>query len=142
MLVYTVHEPRRTADALDARADALVFVKEGFSLPAALLGPLWLAFNRLWLPLVGYVGAVLALQLFFWLVPVVSGAATAVMVLATLAFGLEANTLLRWGLERRGYQTIGSVAGRTFAECEHRFFTGWIAGRGQGPALTPAASVV
>ncbi len=40
--------------------------------------------------------------------------------------GFEADTLRRWGLERRGWHTIGTVSGKTADECERRFFDGWL----------------
>src|SRR5258708_39917726 len=52
MPVYTVHAPK--AQGADFRAtDRFVFVRDGFHLWAALLGPVWLIWHRLWLALVG-----------------------------------------------------------------------------------------
>ena len=135
MQIFTVHEPREAASGppatLDERADGLVFVKDGFSVPAFLLGPFWLAANRLWLPLIGYIVALFTIQAVFWLLPDSSAALGLVLLIATLGFALEANSILRWGLERRGHRMIGTVAGKTFEDCEHRFLTNWIgAGRG------------
>lgn len=139
MLVFTVHEPARPAVDLDDRADELVFVREGFSMPAFLFGPFWLAVHRLWLPLVLYVVAFLLLLGLFQVLPGGSGAVGIVLTLAAMAFGLEANSIRRWGLSRRDYQMIGTAAGKTFEECEHRFLTGWLAG--QGTALKSSESV-
>ena len=130
MLITTVHAPPRPTsgppETLDERADALVFVKEGFSWPAFLFGPFWLAAHRLWLALLGYIAVFTAIQAVLCLLPGGASAAGPVLLLASLAFGLEANTIRRWALERRGYQMIGTAAGRTFEECEHRFLTGWL----------------
>jgi hypothetical protein len=126
MRTYTIHErPDPAADRVD-RAEALVFVKDGFSWTAALFAPLWLLVHRLWWPLLGYAiisGAFQLPQLLFtfdqrWL----GLAAFAVNVL----IGFEADTLRRWGLERRGWHTVGTVSGRTTAECERRFFDTWL----------------
>ena len=140
MLVYTVHEPSEPAASLDDRADELVFVREGFSTAAFLFGPFWLAVHRLWLPLVLYVAGILLLLLVFQILPGGGGAVGSVLTLASLAFGLEANAIRRWGLERRGYQTIATVAGKSFEECEHRFLTGWLAGRAPRPATSAAVA--
>ena len=49
MVTYTVHEPPNPpADRLD-RAQAVVFLKDGFNLGATLLGPVWLLARRLWI---------------------------------------------------------------------------------------------
>src|SRR3954471_16043306 len=55
MPVYTVHAP--VADGTDPRSatDRFVFVRDGFHFWAFLFGPLWLAWHRLWLALIGYV---------------------------------------------------------------------------------------
>src|ERR1700709_2389229 len=55
MPVYTVHAP--VADGTDPRSvtDRCVFGRDGFHFWAFLLGPLWLAWHRLWLALIGYI---------------------------------------------------------------------------------------
>ncbi len=126
MTTYTVHEsPDPAADRID-RAESLVFIKDGFSWLAALFAPLWLIVHRLWWPLLGYVlisGA-------FQLMTHVAGFDQRWMGLAGLALnllvGFEADTLRRWGLERRGWHTVGTVTGRNASECERRFFDGWL----------------
>src|SRR5260370_6175057 len=48
MPVYTVHAPV-TNDSGDRTTDRFAFVRDGFHFWAALLGPVWLAWHRLWL---------------------------------------------------------------------------------------------
>lgn len=124
MLTYTVHEPPNPpSDRID-RAEGLVFVKDGFSWMAALFTPIWLLVYRLWWPLLGYVvltGVVLQLAARLdsdW-------AGLASLALHVL-IGLEADSLRRWQLDRRGWRTVGSVTGRTSEECERRFFEMWL----------------
>ena len=126
MRTYTIHErPDPAADRVD-RAEGLVFVKDGFSWAAALFAPIWLLVHLLWWPLLGYVvvgGALQLVQLTLtfdkrWL-------GLAVLALHLL-IGFEADTLRRWGLERRGWRTVGTVSGKTTAECERRFFDAWL----------------
>ena len=126
MRIYTIHErPDPAADRVD-RAEGLVFVKDGFSWAAALFAPIWLVAHRLWWPLLGYVvvgGAFQLVQLTLtfdkrWL-------GLAVFALHLL-IGFEADTLRRWGLERRGWRTVGTVSGKTTAECERRFVDAWL----------------
>jgi hypothetical protein len=123
MRTYTIHEqPDPAAD----RAEALVFIKDGFSWAAALFAPLWLLVHRLWWPLLGYIvigGAFQFVQMLLtfdkrWL-------GLAVFALHLL-IGFEADTLRRWGLERRDWRTVGTVTGKTAAECERRFFDAWL----------------
>src|SRR5579871_1723396 len=61
MPVYTVHAP--ATHNLDFRAaDRFTFVRDGFHLWAALLGVVWLAWNRLWLALIGWIVLLTALD--------------------------------------------------------------------------------
>jgi hypothetical protein len=126
MRTYTIHErPDPAADRVD-RAEALVFVKDGFSWAAALFAPLWLLVHRLWWPLLGYVvlsGAFQLPQLFLTLDQRWLGLAAFAL---HLLIGFEADTLRRWGLERRGWHAVGTVSGRTAVECERRFFDAWL----------------
>src|SRR4051812_14080640 len=136
MRTYTIHErPYPAADRVD-RAEALVFVKDGFSWAAALFAPLWLIVHRLWWPLLGYVVLSAALQLpqllFTFDQRWLGLAALALNVLV----GFEADSLRRWALERRGWHTVGTVTGKTAAECERRFFDAWLPNQ---PILTAGA---
>jgi uncharacterized protein DUF2628 len=123
---YTIHEqPDPAADRVD-RAEGLVFIKDGFSWPAALFAPIWLLVHRLWWPLAGYVIIAGAFQL----VQLTLTFDKRWLGLAAFAFnlliGFETDTLRRWGLERRGWNTVGTVSGRRAAECERRFFDAWL----------------
>ena len=126
MRTYTIHErPDPAADRVD-RAEALVFVKDGFSWAAALFAPLWLIVHRLWWPLLGYVVLSAALQLPQLLFTFDSRWLGLAVLALHLLIGLEADTLRRWALERRGWRTVGTVSGKTAAECERRFFDAWL----------------
>jgi hypothetical protein len=61
MPVYTVHAPN--ASRADLRAtDRFTFVRDGFHVWAALLGPVWLIWHRLWLALIGWIVVILAID--------------------------------------------------------------------------------
>jgi hypothetical protein len=126
MLTYTVHEPPDPpADRID-RAESLVFVKDGFSWAAAVFGPLWMLAHRLWWPLLGYA----IVSGIFELIKLATATNHRWVGLAMFALnllvGMEAGALRNWTLERRGWQTLGSVSGRKLAECERHFFEGWL----------------
>ena len=126
MATYTVHEPPNPeADRLD-RADELQFVKDGFSWTTAFFPPLGFALQRLWLAALGYL--VLA-SLAFWLLAKAgltnSQISIAVMAL-NLYLGFEVSSLKRWSLDRKGWQTIGTVTGRNLVDCERRFLESWL----------------
>ncbi len=152
MKVYTIHEqPHPPADRLD-RAVELIFVKEGFCFSAALLTPFWLLAHRMWLPFVGYLAGLLVMELLAWSAGLPPGLSSPIAIGVHLAVGLEADTIRRWWLDRRGWSEIGSITGRTTDECQRRFLDSWLpmqpmvamAGAPPGPAGTkvPAAAAV
>ena len=60
-LSYTVHEPpQRPADRV-ARAEALEFVRDGFSWQAFFFAPAWLFERKIWTGLLVYMAAIAAL---------------------------------------------------------------------------------
>lgn len=126
MQFYTVHEPPDPpADRID-RAGSLMFISDRFTPTAAALGPVWLLANRLWHAFAGYV-AVLALVAAIVLLSGLSLRWLSVLLGAmNLIVGFEAASLKRWALERRGWQTLGTVSGRTLDECERRFLESWL----------------
>jgi hypothetical protein len=136
MLTFTVHEPPDPpADRVD-RAESLIFIKDGFSWIAALFAPFWLLANRLWWPLLGFlvlIGGIEAIKRFAGVDQRWVGLASLAL---SLMIGFEADTLKRWGLERAGWRTLGSVTGRTAAECERRFFETWLPTQ---PIIAPRA---
>lgn len=114
MATFSVH----TGDAPDS---SLTLVRDGFSLPALLLGPLWFVWTRAWL------GA------FLWVLGVgivaAVGAARWVGVEAALAaalslhmfMALEASEFRRRSLIRRGRRLADIVDARNRAEAEIRY---------------------
>jgi Protein of unknown function (DUF2628) len=127
MPVYTVHAP--VADGTDARnaADRFVFVRDGFYFWAFLAAPVWLAWHRLWLALLGYlvvaVGGTVALALLH----ASAGTRFTVMLLIALLTGFEAASLWRWTLSRRKWRQFDIVVGDDEETAERRFFDRWTA---------------
>jgi hypothetical protein len=120
MRVYTVYAP--PGRERQGRIDRIEFVREGFRWLALLFPFLWLLFNRTWLPLLGYLvlaGGVPALLM-------LAGASESAVLPYALGLnvlvGLEADTLKRWSLERKGWRMIGVASGRDRVEAERAFF--------------------
>jgi hypothetical protein len=126
---YTVHEANPPhVDRID-RADALVFIKDGFSLQAAAAAPIWLASQQLWLALLGYTGTVAAMAV-LWAVLGWSPMTFALALLAIhLIIGFESDTLRRLQLDRKGWRNLGAVTGKDTLDCERRFFDVWLPGQ-------------
>jgi hypothetical protein len=127
MPVFTVHEPpRQHSDALK-HVDRFVFVRDGFSWPAFLFGPLWMLRRRLWLALLSYVVVMFAIWTALRALGSTAGMFwTAALVLA-LFLGFEGPSLRRWRLKRRGWKNLGVVVGDDLEAAERRFFDRWIA---------------
>jgi hypothetical protein len=143
VIAYTVYESSSPPDDHMARAERFVFVKEGFSAFAALLPPLWMIVNRLWIALLLYIAALLALEVVLVRLAARPDWRTFAVAIIHIAVGLEAGGLRRWGLRRRGWRIVGSVVGRSAADCERRFFEGWMGPRPDAAALAgPAPSEV
>jgi hypothetical protein len=139
MSSYTVHEPPLRAGAAAPVPERYVFVRDGFSFWAFLLGPLWMLRHRIWLVLVLYA----VISGVFFLVLAIAGAPGSIIglvgFLIALLIGLEAGTLRRFTLRRRGWKNVGVVTGKDREDAERRFFAAWLQA-GARPAA-PAVSV-
>src|SRR5436190_18518195 len=111
MAVYTVHEPPMRRYDISGDPDRFVFVRDGFSFWAFLLGPLWMLRHRMWLVFFGYLLLMAALETAFRLV----GSSFAQRVIAGLLvaalIGLEAPTLRRFTLARSKWRNVGIIVG-------------------------------
>ncbi len=146
MSVYTVHQPPlRAADDL-ADPERFVFVRDGFHVWAFLLTPLWLLWRRLWLALLCYVLFSAALDVALALAGASGAVVVLVNILVSLLVGLEASTLRRFTLRRRGWRDVGVVSGEDREDAERRFFDSWTRAKPARPAPSatspppPAAS--
>lgn len=126
MQTYIVYEPPKPPDNRVKRAERLVFVREGFSWIAALLGPIWMLFHRMWLALFLYVVLMLVLSAVLLAAEASQPWLTLATVAVHLSIGFEAGSLRRWKLERRGWRMLGAVVGPSQIECERRFFQTWL----------------
>jgi hypothetical protein len=126
MPVYTVHAP--TAPSADLRAtDRFIFVRDGFHFWAAVLGPVWLIWHRLWLALIGWFVVILAIDVA--MARLGAGGATIFVanLLIALLMGFEATSLERWTLSRRNWRQLDIVVADDAEAAERRFFDRWTA---------------
>jgi hypothetical protein len=147
MSVYTVHEPPSRAGAAASEMERFAFVRDGFSWWAFLLAPLWMLRHRMWMVLFGYVVVAAAIE-----IPVRMSGAPAIApsligIFLGLLVGLEAGTLRRFTLNRRGWKNLGVVSGDDLEDAERRFFDVWLRraksppGGPHAPTPPPAAPV-
>jgi hypothetical protein len=116
-----------TNDAGIGATDGFAFVRDGFHFWAALLGPVWLAWHRLWLALLGWIVVIAAIDVGMARL----GAGGAAILLANgliaLLMGFEAASLWRWTLSRRNWRQLDIVVADDEETAERRFFDRWTA---------------
>ena len=138
MSVYTVHEPPLRKRQSETDPMRFAFVRDGFHFWAFVLGPLWMLRHGMWLVLIGHlvvVGGFAALLTWLGAPP---GTGAVVGLLIALLIGLEASTLRRWTLARRGWHGVGVVVADDVELAERRFFDTW-AGQAPAGAYEPAS---
>src|SRR5262245_53315407 len=125
MPTYTVHAPSSRISDSPRELEKFVFVRDGFHFWAFVLAPLWLLLHRLWLALLIYIVGYGLLSFGFAFVRVPSGVQLIVALPIALLMGLEASSIWRWTLRRRGWATLGFVVGEDAEMAEQRFFADW-----------------
>jgi Protein of unknown function (DUF2628) len=138
MAVYTVHEPPSLAADDAAEFDRFKFVRDGFSFWAFLFGPFWMAWHGLWLVLICYLVIMGGFDAAMMGLGVSPAEVFVAGVLIALLVGLEAATLRRFTLARRGWRYVGLASGESQEAAERRFFTAWARDRAAKP---PAPSM-
>jgi len=137
MRSYTLHLPAEARPGESEGLDRAVLVPDGFSWPAFAFTILWFLFHRLWIAaLIVLVG--LALLAFGGFALGLSRAAgTLVTLLACILIGLEASSLRRWTLTRRGRPVRDVIVARDATEAEARLLASWLDPAGAPPAPRP-----
>jgi hypothetical protein len=111
MKTYTLHLPRDARPGDREAFDRAELVKDGFSWGAFFFTVFWFLWNRLWLAALGVFLLVLALGTALELLNVSPVAGTIASLLVQVLIGLEANSLKRWTLARRGRPVADVVSG-------------------------------
>ena len=126
MPVYTVHAPIANNAGI-AATDRFAFVRDGFHFWAALFGPVWLVWHRLWLALIGWIIVLIAIDVGMARLGAGGRAIVLADVLIALLMGFEASSLRRWTLSRRNWRQLDIVVARNEEKAERRFFDRWTA---------------
>ncbi len=124
-VVCSIHERPDHAAAVEQRADELVFLRDRFSWPVAILPPLALLARGVWVGLLVYLAAVAMAIFALELAGAPNGAYAIALVVIHIVFGFEATALERWYLRAAGWKEVAVVSGADMAECETRFFMSW-----------------
>lgn len=128
MAIYTVHCPPVSKAAISedtSRIEKIIFLRDGFSLPAFCFGPLWLFWKGAWMIAVLWL---IVASLCSYASVKLGGSTEAVLAIGFVAaawFGFEATHFYALILEHRGYITRDIVVGDTEEEAEEVFFSRW-----------------
>ncbi|WP_445502618.1 DUF2628 domain-containing protein [Microvirga sp. G4-2] len=147
MTTYTLHLPRDARPGDPAALEESELVKDAFSWGAFLFTFLWFFVHRLWLAGLAVLVIVFAFGGLLEVLNVHKGAGTVAMLLLQALIGLEANSLRRWTLARRGLGLADVVAADDQDEAEAKAFARWLAQRPasvltRNPAPAPVPSTL
>ncbi len=140
MPVYTVHEPPLRAHEALPNPLRFVFVRDGFYFSAFVVAVLWMLWHRMWLVLLIYIVVALGLDYGMYYAGIDATAISLVQLFLVLLIGIEAATLRRFTLKRRGWKNIAVVSGANLEDAERRFFSGWVRSAPGKSAGSTAAS--
>lgn len=119
MANWTIHTPP-DAERGAAGADRFIAVKDGLRPFALLFGPFWFLAKRLWLGALGVlIVEALLIGLGLWL-DLPQAARGTLEGLFQVLLGLEASSIQRWTLRRRGWREAGVVCAHGRAEADMR----------------------
>lgn len=134
MKVYTLHMPVDAVPGDPAQLDRAVLVRDGFAFWAFVFTVLWFLYHRLWIAALGVFVALVAFEVLLAVLGVHPLAITAANVLVAILIGLEANSLRRWTLGRRGRPLAGVVMARDDEQAERQAIANWL---NRAPAVPP-----
>lgn len=125
---YTFHVPPDAVPGEATGLDRAVLVRDGFAWPAFAFGVLWFLYHRLWIAALVVLVGLAALAGTGYALGLTPLAGAAVSGLAGWLIGLEASSLRRWTLTRRGRPTRDAVIARDAPEAEARLIARWLDG--------------
>ena len=123
---YTLHLP---ADATPGSAhglDRAWIVPDGFSWPAFAFSVAWFAFHRLWLAALIVAAGLALVALAGLALGLAPGAGFLISLLVSVLSGLEASSLRRWTLARRGSPARDAVQAASLPEAEAKLIARWL----------------
>jgi Protein of unknown function (DUF2628) len=142
MAAFAVFEPpvRKNRPASD-HAVRFAFLRERFNWAAFLFGPLWMLWRRMWLVFIAYVILMALLEFGLRRLGIGGAARFTVYFLVALLIGVEAASLRRWTLLRKGWRERSVVIADDLEMAERRFFDNWSAEKSLTPPPPPYAPV-
>ncbi len=126
MRSYTLHLPPDARPGEGTGLDRAVLVRDGFSWAAFAFTVLWFLYHRLWIAAAIVLVGLIALTGAGIVLGLPSGAGLVATLLAGWLIGLEASSLRRWTMARRGWPARDAVIAGSPAEAEVRALHRWL----------------
>lgn len=126
MKTYTLHVPEGALPGDPEALDEAELVPDGFSSGAFVFSVLWFLVHRLWLGALIVLGAIVLLRVGLAGLGVEGLPGFLAGLLLAVLIGLEANSLRRWTLERKGRPAVGLVRAASRDEAEAKAFGRWL----------------
>ncbi|WP_114944199.1 DUF2628 domain-containing protein [Microvirga calopogonii] len=142
MTTYTLHLPRDARPGDPTALEESELVKDAFSWGAFFFTFLWFFYHRLWLAGIGVLVVVFAFGGLLTLLDVHPLAGSIAQLLLQALIGLEANSLRRWTLDRRGLPLVDAVTAEDQDEAEAKAFARWLEAKPSTLPRTPASPAV
>ena len=142
MTTYTLHLPRDARPGDPSALDESELVKDGFSWGAFFFTFLWFFVHRLWLAGLGVLLIVVAFGGLMAVLDVHPLAGSIAQLLLQSLIGLEANSLRRWTLSRRGRPAVDAVTATDQDEAEAKAFARWLDAKSAPLPRSPAPSPI
>jgi hypothetical protein len=121
MAIFTVHFRRAASGGL-LPPDEIVFLRDGFSWPAMLFGPFWLAWRRAWRVAGLWTLLLVVLAVVAWKLQISRDAMAWLTMALAVWLGFEGERLVGWNLGRRGCVEQDLVIAEDIDEAEAVFF--------------------
>jgi hypothetical protein len=142
MTTYTLHLPRDARPGDPSALDESELVKDAFSWGAFFFTFLWFFVHRLWLAGLAVLLLVLAFGGLMAVLDVHPLAGSIAQLLLQSLIGLEANSLRRWTLARRGRPAVDAVTAADQDEAEAKAFARWLDAKAAPLPRSPAPAPV
>jgi len=126
MRSYTLHLPADARPGESIGLERALLVRDGFSWPAFAFSVLWFLYHRLWIAALIVLAGLMVLAGLGHALGLPPGIATLVTLLASWLIGLEASSLRRWTLARRGWPARDAVMAATAEEAEAKALGRWL----------------
>jgi len=133
MKTYTLHLPPDAQVGDPEALERAELVKDGFTWGAFFFTFLWFFYHRLWLAGLGVLIALLAVGFLFRVLDIPPFQATLAQILIQILIGLEAASLRRWTLGRRGRPAVDVITASNRDAAALKAFARWIG----PPAVAP-----